>query len=301
MKTIFYCNYDFSAYGFQFVSVDFKERTVNRVTHQDTDVFPGEIYTYFTKAGFRILSGYTKEGKGFFLIKELKHFDESKKKGDQGHQQYYNLAFIADENHSDQDVFAFAAFALGNYQGFISAIASMFIIKPELHEGYTIDISKLEDFIATAVKTTITKNQFEEITKQSNNKFRFAVLFDDWNYALKMFEMPVSTSLPDTLLTIEEFERLVEQQSVKSGIDTIVDGTSDKEKVIEELQNKNCSLENDKKKLQTDNKQLQDKNNGLEKEVDTLKNKLAINKKHLLYAAIGGVIIGILTGLLFKG
>ena len=205
MKVILYCSYDFSANGFQFVSVDFEKKATERVTRNDG--IPDDIFTFFVRSGVLVLSGFTEEKKGFFIVKELKHFDASKSEGDPGYTQHYRLAFISDNKHSPDDVFRLAAFVLENYQNFIPEIASMFILKPEIHEGYTVDVDKLSNFIRRATTASIEKNRFAKITEGSKNRFRFAVLFNDWNYALEMFKMAENTPPPDMIISREELEK----------------------------------------------------------------------------------------------
>jgi len=211
MKTIFYCSYDFSAYGFQFVSADFENGTTNRVMRGNG--IPDDIYMYFTRAGVSALAGISNERKGFFLVKGIKHFDESKKEGEQGYTQHYNLVFIAGVQHSDWDVFTLAAFALGNYQQFVSAMASIFIVKPELHEGYTVDVAKLKEYIHQAISKNVGNSRFARMLAPSLNRFRFAILNEDWAYALNMYNMPQHTPKPDITLSQDEFKRLVEEQN----------------------------------------------------------------------------------------
>jgi hypothetical protein len=297
MKVFFYCSYDFSAYGFQFVSIDFENRQTNRVISQNG--ISSELYTYFSRAGVSILAGYTEDKKAFFLVKDIKYFDTSKKKGEQGYTQYYNLAFIADDKHSDKDVFALAASVLSDYNKFISVIASMFIIRPDIHEGYSIDIDILERFIEQAIKEIsvecIKSNQLKTIIDclhsgtDKSNRYLFAVLFDSWKYALNMFKMPDTTPSPSYTLDKEEFEKLIETAPIPEPVpipepdklnETII------KQIVIELQPKFDEL----KELL--NKFLEDKE---EKEKRFLQFQGNL-KKHILCASIGGVVLGFLLG-----
>ena len=216
MEAIFYCSYDFSAYGFQFVSVDFEKKETHKAQKEDIS---DEIYTYFTRAGAFVLSGYTNDKKAFFLVKGLKYFDEAKQKGEQGYTQNYNLVFLADKEHSNGDVFKLAAAILSNYPNFVSSIASMFFVKPDISEGYSIDVEKLRNFINQSITISDKKGNSTELRKitdylnnntSQSNKFQFAVLFDTWEYALDMYKMPQKTPIPVYCLSKEDFDKLIE-------------------------------------------------------------------------------------------
>jgi hypothetical protein len=265
MKAIFYCSYDFSAYGFQFVSVDFGNGTANKIEHTE---IPKDIYKYFSRAGIRILSGYTEENKGFFLVKGLKHYDESRTRGDQGYTQNYNLAFISDDKHSAKNVFALAAFVLCHYRNFIPAIASTFVITPDVHAGYTVDVRKLDDFINRAIDKANVKNQFIKPEESpSGNKFKFAVLLAGWEYATSMLDLPKSTPQPDRTFSEDEFKQLVEDVPIdddeivtpedgvkdrKSDMDRLIRGVDALTEQVKSLENeikalKSCMQEHDNK------------------------------------------------------
>ena len=219
MKVIFYCSYDFSAYGFQFVSVDFEKKETYKAQKADIS---DEIYTYFTRAGAFVLSGSTEDKRAFFLVKGIKCFDETKQKGEQGHTQDYNLVFLADNTHLDKDIFKLAATILSDYPNFVSSVASMFIVKPEISEGYTVDVEKLETFI----NLSLTKNEEAKstgLTKivdylkgnvSKSNKFQFAVLFDTWEYALGMYNMSDKTPTPVYCLSKEDFDLSIQNVGV---------------------------------------------------------------------------------------
>ena len=302
MKVIFYCSYDFSAYGFEFVSVDFEKGETGRVTRKNG--IPDEIYAYFSRAGVSTLCGMTEEKQGFFLLKGLKHFDTSRKEGEQGYTQHYNLVFMADEHHSDKDILKLAAFALGNYQLFVSEIASVFLVKPEIQEGYTVYVDKLRNFINRTLKENPVNNPFAGLIEPTKNKFKVAVLDENWAYALKMYDMPDNMPKPDITYSSEQFKEIVEGQNkvatepMQNAVTVSGSTSPDEQCHATDLQLLVGSYKSDiqtlKKSFESQEKMIQ----SVKTQVDDVNQTLKRFAKPLLIGLIAGFSIGLVIGLL---
>lgn len=147
MKIYYYCSYKFSPTGFQLICYD--EQNGNVIPYNGENEEDKLIHRFFSHGGIESAFGRLRNGKYYFLIKQLKLTDENLSENEMGKTWNINFAVSAEESEL-QSLCAVACMAYTNAVGFTNELYDTLSLGDE-QLSFNVDILRFKKTVQNAL------------------------------------------------------------------------------------------------------------------------------------------------------